>query len=755
MDLPNLFSNKRSKHNTLFLSLLLTDKSVQSGLWRVQEEKIMILNKSLARYFGNEEERLVQVDEALLDLGEHSEDTDAVLLALEPSWVNKAGIFDNKKEELKILLKKLNLNAVGFVLTTEAIGQFLLKQNPFYSGVLLYIGVNALELTVYRQGKQTRSLAVGKSDDIVLDLKEAAARLTKENPAASKLPANLVLGSAILDDEKLQNYHQQLLTQDWVQEFNFIQPPVIEIINQNELLSIATHQGGKEVAQTSGLLSTGQTPALPLKETADQAKSVKSTDDSTALSQKDSAEMTSFGIPMSDNLTAVNGTAVADPASMRQYRQQNQLPGRAIPQTPKKPKKGLGLFGARQIKMSAQSSASSPVKNQFTQSPKNDKKKLKLIALMGMAAGVLASGLIYFFYLKNNYRVLIEVEPQIDVLTKNVIITLDPDIDQSDPKEQLLKAELVVKEVADSDTIQTTGVKLVGEKAEGKVIIFNKTSEDKIFEANTVFKSGDLEFSLLEGVTITAAAESEDGETREYGQESATIRAADIGADSNIAIDLKLQIEDFSEDDFTAKVEADFTGGSSREIRVVSEADQQELFVSLRQKLLKQARDEFAALANGDYTTPTEIYQVIVQNYNGEIGEELEELALDLTLGVSGVKYTADDLKLLAQEVLVNDVPEGYEFVDEAPEVMSQPIESETATSRVQIEANLSTTIKATVTAETVKSLILGVDYQEIEQILTSQSTIKQAQIKLSPSLVKYLFSIVPDDQERVLVTVN
>jgi len=131
MDLPNLFSNKRSKHNTLFLSLLLTDKSVQSGLWRVQEEKIMILNKSLARYFGNEEERLVQVDEALLDLGEHSEDTDAVLLALEPSWVNKAGIFDNKKEELKILLKKIKSKRSRFCFNHRGNWPVFIKTKPF------------------------------------------------------------------------------------------------------------------------------------------------------------------------------------------------------------------------------------------------------------------------------------------------------------------------------------------------------------------------------------------------------------------------------------------------------------------------------------------------------------------------------------------------------------------------------------------------------------------------------------------------
>ena len=58
-------------------------------------------------------------------------------------------------------------------------------------------------------------------------------------------------------------------------------------------------------------------------------------------------------------------------------------------------------------------------------------------------------------------------------------------------------------------------------------------------------------------------------------------------------------------------------------------------------------------------------------------------------------------------------------------------------------------------TAETIKNLVLGVAYQETEQILTSQSTIEQVQVKLSPAFVKYLFSIVPDDQERVLVTVN
>ncbi len=153
MDLPNLFSHKQSINRDTYLSLLLTDQSAQSVLWRAAEQKIILLNKSVVRYFGNEDERLIQVDESLRDLGEDSEGVDQVLFGLEPNWVNKQGIIPAKKKELKQITDKLDLKVVGFVLTTEALRQYLVTHNQYLSSVLLYVGAHFLKIVVIRQGK--------------------------------------------------------------------------------------------------------------------------------------------------------------------------------------------------------------------------------------------------------------------------------------------------------------------------------------------------------------------------------------------------------------------------------------------------------------------------------------------------------------------------------------------------------------------------------------------------------------------------
>ncbi|KUK79612.1 MAG: hypothetical protein XD95_0269, partial [Microgenomates bacterium 39_7] len=84
MGLPNVFSKKQTHKNELFISILLTEKSVSSSLWRVINQDVSILNQSRLRFFLTQEEQLIQCDESLQDLGKESEQTDQVLFALEP-----------------------------------------------------------------------------------------------------------------------------------------------------------------------------------------------------------------------------------------------------------------------------------------------------------------------------------------------------------------------------------------------------------------------------------------------------------------------------------------------------------------------------------------------------------------------------------------------------------------------------------------------------------------------------------------------
>jgi hypothetical protein len=760
MDLPNLFSKQSSESKNLFITLLLTDQSVQSGLWHVADQKIIISNQSNVRYFGNDEERLIQIDEALQDLGQESEETDEVLLGLEPNWVNEQGILAARKQELKKIVDDLSLNAVGFVLTTEALFQYLVQENNYLSTVVLYVGAKFIELILVRQGKQVASLSVGRSDDIVLDLKEALARLEQDaNSQGKKLPPSLLLASAMVDQEKLQNYQQQLLEINWQEELQFVQTPVIEIFNSEKLLKVVTREGGRAIAQANQLLpqdevaKQAQSASTNIAETKDKMSSfgvpVASKQESNQpLSQSQKEPSLSFQASTQEDTTAVFETTAAVPAAGKIMKKNSKF-------------KIFGrVFGSKFNKKSSSQQPSSLQPKTFRSQKRRvsaKSNKIKLIALIGIVAGFVVSVVIGYFYLRQNYQAHVFVQPAAAAVNKELTIKLDPNIQETDTENLVLKATVVTKEVSANDSLATTGVKLVGEKAQGEVVLLNKTNEEKTFEAGTELSYEDLKFTLNDDVTVPAATIEEnpsgDGETKKYGQEIAAITAVEIGADSNLTQDTTLSIAQFSQDTYAAKLEEDLTGGSSREIRVVAEEDLQELLTTLRQRLLKQAKDEFEAESgNGHYITPTNNYEILKQEYSAEVGDEVEQVSLDLSLSVQGITYTMEDLKLLGAAVLQSEVPDGYRLLDQQPEILSQPAEEAEAADQVMLEIRLSSQAAADLNPDDIRQRISSMLITEAQTNLVSDEKISQAEIKLSPQFVHWVFKTLPSDQERIVV---
>lgn len=119
MDLPNLFSSSPKK-DKLFLGLVLTQQSVQAILWKIAKSGISVIKTSEIIDIKDEDQTIVQTDQALQGLGKLAENLDEVLLGLESSWVNPKGVVDNKKPLLKKITEDLDLKPVGFVVTLES-----------------------------------------------------------------------------------------------------------------------------------------------------------------------------------------------------------------------------------------------------------------------------------------------------------------------------------------------------------------------------------------------------------------------------------------------------------------------------------------------------------------------------------------------------------------------------------------------------------------------------------------------------------
>ena len=340
-------------------------------------------------------------------------------------------------------------------------------------------------------------------------------------------------------------------------------------------------------------------------------------------------------------------------------------------------------------------------------------------------------------------------------VTKEAEISVSAKISESNVEDLVLAAQKIQKTVSGENTILTTGVKVVGETSKGTVMVYNKTTAEKEFAAGTVISAGDRDFTFDEAVTVPAATvkETSSGEEKKYGKIDAQVTATDIGADGNLAKETEMTVESFDTSTYEVIVEDDLTGGSSREVRVVSASDQTEALKELQAELETQALQELEdEVASGEYILPKLETVEKTVTFSSDVDDETNEVTASLKLTVEALTYTAASLQPLATRILASEVPEGYVLSEEAPSILSQPLNGDTdaSASGTLILANLSSEAIPVVDTESLFQYVLGKSSSDAMRNLEDYEGIKSATVVFNPSFV----SKVPADKERVEILV-
>jgi hypothetical protein len=279
-----------------------------------------------------------------------------------------------------------------------------------------------------------------------------------------------------------------------------------------------------------------------------------------------------------------------------------------------------------------------------------------------LALPLILGGFLFFGYRFSKATVKIYVTP--DELSDEIEVSLESGAENFDAEKGILPVEEVMVEKSGSKTIAATGKKLIGEKAVGEVKIFNRTSERAEFEAGTSLIGPDnLEFVLDNDVFVASkTADLETGVDR-WGETSASVTAGNIGTDYNLASNTTFTIGDYSEDDYLARNPEAMSGGTSREIRVVSEDDQQKLKDDLIEDLKNQAEEELKTkLADTRIIEGSFQSTVVEEDYTADVGDEVDEVGLDLTINLTAAKINHQSLTEIAGKVLGDKTEEGYEL---------------------------------------------------------------------------------------------
>ncbi len=694
----SFFSRKTAEKN--FLSLVVSEGTVSAALWSVGVLGPKVLKYAAAIAWNSEaESSLVEAsDVALEELGTQANSVKEVLLGLPEDWAQNQSIAADRKHTLKKLTDQLNLKSVGFVITQEAIAALYRdREHTGCNALLVFVSQKTVYLLSIVHGKASDPTKVGRSESLVKDVIEGCARGSWQ-----ALPARILLASQDLSEAEMMAAQQDLQNTSWEEKL-FVHPPRVDIVPEHVILDAVSLSGGREVARALGILKeeNGESPQ-----------------------QKEEKARPSFGF------MPVKNEQPEDDRGEEREDDENEDENDGEEEEDKVLDVGI-------------------------QKPPHMRFPQKKILLFFLLLLLIAFGSVWGAYsvIASVYRAKISVTIKTEPVSFDSTMTVDANASQTDPTNNILKATLRTKDVTDTSEAMTTGTKVIGDKATGSITIYNRTTVgDKVFKAGTVVKLDDkVQFSLDSDITVPMG--TKDSSPPYQGTAVVKVTATNIGAESNIDKATELSIGGFDKASFVALTNDKFTGGSSRNIQVVSDADQKKLGDTLYAQLKQKALAAFNKESNAnEHVILSDKVTVTKKQYSDDIGKEVKSFTLTMTVTATAIVYTNDDIAAFATQKLASQIPAGSVLKSDRTlvEVSGQQAVSDTKTI---VKATISSVIIPGFDSSQIAKVLAGKSREEAMSFLRSQHAIASYTLDFQPSFAAKIIQRLPSSEKISITT--
>lgn len=347
-------------------------------------------------------------------------------------------------------------------------------------------------------------------------------------------------------------------------------------------------------------------------------------------------------------------------------------------------------------------------------------------------------------------------------LTRSVTIKVKSGV-TTDVNTKILKGSVLSSTVDITKEIDTTGTKIIGEKASGKVTVYNYTSDSVTLDKNTKMtyegKSTDLVYYLKESVTIPASSTPDPGNPKVPGETSGGITASEIGESYNISDGKTLVIKSYSKDSVVGKTKNDIAGGKSQTVKVVAAEDRTSLSKTALTDATTKATDDIKnkLAANQKLVTGSVQTKITKETFNKNVGDQVDKLSLTQSVSADGLIYFDGELNKFLDEYVKDRVPENFVLSSQSRDVAVEVLGNSTNSVLTSTEADLQITLKTFVVPdikeEEIKKELIGKTPSGAEKVLGSIKNVNSYEFKLSPSIP--FFGKVPKDLNRIELTIE
>lgn len=688
-----------------FFALNIGNEKLSCCLWTIEKKQLKIYHPISAAYSSLDE--LTQVTDRLLDesLGPKELDVQKILFGVPGSWLTDGNLKDEKLNTLRKLVKELELTPMAYVENSLALVHFLEKTDGIPpTAILVGFEQHHLSVTVARAGKLDGVKAVSRGENSGSDIEKALLTFTSVETLPSKI---LLYGQP---DQILEKLKDGLLSFSWMSKLPFLHFPKIEILdNDLEIKSICL-AGASEI--DSNVSFTEEIIKKEVKKTlildSDKTKSEEEARETVAEDKR--------GVKEDDNMGFIAG----DISSLQQEEQQEE----------KEQEEDQIVEDDLELQLPPQPQQMDylPSAAKFSLKRFLPRKFRSMVLLTGLAAACLMILGAYAFLLKAEVKVF--VEPK--VLEKDAEVIADPAQKTVNEDGRVIPGQLVDTEVSGSIKGEATGKKQIGDAAKGTVKIINNTNEGRGFSKGTILTTAaGLKFTLNNTASVSATPADADSKSVKVVE----VTAVEIGADGNLPSGTNLTISNIPTSQIATKAEGNFSGGTSKDVTVVSSDDQKKLLASLASDLRKQAQHKLQEkLPEKKILEEALSENLVKKTFNKNINDQASEFSLNLTAKYKGTAFEDKDLKLIVSKLVTTQVPEGFRLNLEDTETQAEVSKLE-KDGKLVFLARFKAKLIPKIDIDKVKNAIRGKSAAEAVAIIKNMENILGSEIKISPKL--------------------
>lgn len=712
MKLTDLLPIAKEEKREFYWSLVIEPGWVQAGIWSIEEGVAKVVSISPGAGWEVDEDLVNASDAALSaaiqNLPEEFGEPQKTVFGLPNSWILKGQIKEEHLAKIKKICTELSLVPTGFVVISEAIAHLIKSEEGApASAVILGMGKEILEISVFKLGNLVGTSEVARSVSLADDAIEGLARF----PKTDSFPSRFLIYNG--KEGELEEAKQALLDVNWEESKNikFLHTPKIEIVKPDRKILATSLAGASEIAQVSKVSEVAAEP--PKEELQEEENVVEPEQD---LKPED--------------LGFVVNADISEQPVQKPVEVAKEVPEAKVPQTPLR--RRIPKFNFSRLFAFSNKIPSLFGKNFFG---------------LSVLIAVLFILFLSVWWFVPKALVNVYISPQ--TLEEKVDLTIDTTKPTSDVSGGVLSGRILKTEASGEKTISTSGTKLVGEKATGSVKVQNGLSVPVNLPAGTVLAAAnDLKFTTTKTASVSAALSPSSP-----GVASVDVVAADIGAQYNLAKDESFKVGAYPKADVDGVSVSDFTGGSSRQITAVSEADQENLEEELTEELTSKAKGTLASEISPDETfveggiSATDISK----EFSHEVGDETANLKLSLKISATTFAVNKKEIFEYSKEILKDKVPSGYILTEDEVDIDFDITSQEDGV--YEVSAVISASLLPEIDKADIAQKISGKYPRLVEAYFALVPGFTRAEIRISPHFPSFLGTL-PHVAKRITVDV-